>query len=90
MHGKGTFTWPDGTMYEGQYANNLREGFGEYRWKNGKIFQGMFKEGKQHGKGVYIKDGQRKEVEYFEGKKIIKGNKNENLAKNSTDNFKSD
>ena len=26
MHGKGTFTWPDGTMYEGQYANNLREG----------------------------------------------------------------
>lgn len=90
MHGKGTFTWPDGTMYEGQYANNLREGYGEYRWKNGKIFQGMFKEGKQHGKGVYIKDGQRKEVEYFEGKKIKKGNKNENLVKNSTDNFKSD
>jgi len=50
----------------------------------------MFKEGKQHGKGVYIKDGQRKEVEYFEGKKIKKGNKNENLVKNSTDNFKSD
>jgi hypothetical protein len=73
MHGKGLFKWPDGTEYEGDYVNNLREGLGEYRWKNGKKFKGMFKGGKQHGKGVYIlPNGEVKIVEYNECKLIKK------------------
>ena len=81
MHGKGLFIWPDGTEYEGNYVNNLREGSGEYRKKNGKIYRGMYKAGKQHGKGIIINEfGEKKEVEYNEGK-IVKKIDNEDEDK---------
>ena len=71
MHGKGIYKWPDGSEFEGNYSNNLKEGYGEYRWTNGKIYQGMYKNGVKHGKGVYIKkNGQKKEVMYNKGELV--------------------
>jgi hypothetical protein len=29
MHGKGKFEWDSGKFYEGEYKNDIREGFGE-------------------------------------------------------------
>jgi len=40
MNGKGKFKWPDGRVYEGMYANDLREGYGEFHWSDGKVYKG--------------------------------------------------
>ena len=51
MNGKGKFTWPSGSEYEGDYVNGIREGSGKFTWSNGKVFKGDFKKGKPKGKG---------------------------------------
>ena len=30
MHGIGTFIWPDGKKYTGNYRDDLKEGYGEF------------------------------------------------------------
>ena len=42
MNGKGKFTWPSGSEYEGDYVNGIREGSGKFTWSNGKVFKGDF------------------------------------------------
>ena len=32
MHGKGTFSWPDGRRYEGEYKFDKKHNFGVYFW----------------------------------------------------------
>jgi hypothetical protein len=34
MHGKGWFKFPDGRFYEGEYKNNLKDGYGVFNWPN--------------------------------------------------------
>jgi hypothetical protein len=46
MHGKGVYTWPDGSVYRGCYKNNIKEGYGEFQKSNGKLFKGNFINGK--------------------------------------------
>ena len=46
MHGKGVYTWPDGSIYRGTYKNNIKEGYGEFQKSNGKLFKGNFINGK--------------------------------------------
>jgi hypothetical protein len=41
-HGKGTFTWADGTKYEGDWAENSIHGIGIMSWPNGRKFSGSF------------------------------------------------
>ena len=80
MHGKGIYKWPDGNEYEGDYINNIKEGFGEFRWENGKKYKGPYKNGKPHGIGtITMKDGATMEVEFINGKI----NKNNEEIKNS-------
>jgi len=31
-HGKGTFTWADGSNYTGYFSENNIEGIGHYNW----------------------------------------------------------
>lgn len=38
--GQGELKFIDGSIYIGQFKNNLMDGIGEYRWKNGKIYKG--------------------------------------------------
>jgi hypothetical protein len=38
MHGKGTFSWPDGRKYEGEYINDKKHGFGTFTFKDGRIY----------------------------------------------------
>ena len=35
--GMGVFTWPNGARYEGEYANNVRNGKGLYQMWNGSV-----------------------------------------------------
>ena len=40
MHGFGTFKWPDGMIYEGEYKNDMKDGIGKMTWPDGKIYYG--------------------------------------------------
>lgn len=40
MHGKGIFTWLDGRKYEGEYVNDLKEGYGVFSRSDGKVYDG--------------------------------------------------
>jgi len=39
-HGKGKFSWPDGSYYEGEMHENLIEGSGKYVWSDGRTYNG--------------------------------------------------
>lgn len=61
MNGKGKFTWPDGSSYDGSYKNDKKHGQGTFRWggvhkENGIpmekcVYEGQWENGKQNGKG---------------------------------------
>ena len=36
------FYYANGAKYEGQWRNNLKEGFAFFSYENGKIFEGLF------------------------------------------------
>ena len=57
MHGEGTFTWPDGRTYAGQFVNDRKEGHGVFTWSDGRTYEGGWKDGKQHGEGIYKSKG---------------------------------
>lgn len=37
------FTWADGTIYKGQFVNDLKEGEGEIIYNDGTVFNGCWK-----------------------------------------------
>lgn len=53
----GIFYGTDKSVYTGNFANNLFEGFGTFVWNGGRqIYEGNWKQGKIHGKGKMIID----------------------------------
>ena len=38
MEGKGTFSWTDGRVYEGEWVNNKKHGKGTFKWEDGRIY----------------------------------------------------
>lgn len=54
MHGRGSYHWPNGDNYLGEYHNGLRNGYGEmiYQSKNEK-YAGRWQDGLYHGQGQY-------------------------------------
>ena len=46
MDGKGTYTWPDGRSYEGEYKNDKKHGTGTYKWADGRVYVGGWDSGK--------------------------------------------
>ena len=71
MDGYGTYRYADGDYYEGYYLNGVKEGKGKFvSYTEKEIYEGEFKNGKPHGKGVLLKNGENKNVEFYEGKLI--------------------
>lgn len=45
MHGKGTYKWLDGRVYNGTYKNDKKHGFGVYIWADGRAYLGNWSDG---------------------------------------------
>ena len=68
LHGKITSKWPDGSYFEGEYSEGIREGFGKLAWPDGEYYEGEWKMGDYEGKGVYqYGSGLRYEGEFVDG-----------------------
>ena len=44
----GTYSWPGGKEYTGEFHKGMMHGKGEHFWASGKVYKGDFKEGNQH------------------------------------------
>jgi len=71
IHGRGSYTWPTGRSYNGQYFSDMKHGFGIFRWPDGHLYEGFWREGKQSGQGRYTtKDGVAKVGLFMDGHRI--------------------
>ena len=54
---------PDGALYDGEWRENIQNGYGIFRWADGSIYEGSWRDGKRHGtSGILIaSDGFRYE-----------------------------
>ncbi|GAA4823239.1 hypothetical protein GCM10023331_04610 [Algivirga pacifica] len=67
--GTGTYTWKDGTVYEGKWQDNLMHGRGVLHYADGSTYEGYFAYGKKHGYGVFTwADGDKYTGGFKEGK----------------------
>ncbi len=62
---EGTYTEPDGTVYEGQWRHRERNGQGRLTYPDGRYYVGEFKSGKRHGQGTMTYPDGRKYVGAF-------------------------
>ena len=63
--GAGKQVWPDGSLYEGWFADSKANGQGRLIHSDGDVYIGQWKDDKSHGEGVYIhQDGARYEGEW--------------------------
>jgi hypothetical protein len=53
MHGKGTFIWKNGQIFEGFYKEDKKDGEGKLQFEDGSSVEGNWIDGKLHGKGKY-------------------------------------
>jgi len=59
-NGQGTYIYPNGEKYEGDWKNGKYHGHGTYSWSNGNKYVGEFKDNKPWNITTYDKDGNYK------------------------------
>lgn len=52
-HGRGTWRWDDGNLYEGEWKYGKKEGRGVFRWPAGDVYEGEWKDDKHEGLGMF-------------------------------------
>ena len=66
----GIYRWIDGSIYEGEYQDDLRHGKGRFLWANGESYEGDYLKDERTGKGVYNwPDGSFYEGDFLAGKR---------------------
>jgi hypothetical protein len=53
IRSRGSFTWPNGSQYEGDFLDGKHTGKGVFTLPNGDRYEGDFVDGKRTGKGVF-------------------------------------
>lgn len=98
MQGYGTYIYNESEHYEGEWADNQRNGWGKMYYKDESIYQGEWYAGKRHGKGFLRQiNGNRYEgmwendkkngpgkLFYMERGLVYTGNWKDNIAKCGT------
>lgn len=73
INGKGTFKWPNGDRYEGDWVNGQRTGQGKYFYSSGGgVYTGEWKNNNRHGEGTMIWNDGVKQVAIWEMDKPVK------------------
>ncbi len=67
--GKGTYSWPNGSRYDGEFLDGKLQGHGIFFWPDGSSYKGEWHEDLPHGKGTFTwPDGRHVEIEWEHGK----------------------
>ena len=88
VNGQGTFTFPDGSKYVGEYKDGKISGQGTFTWADGEQYVGDWKEGLIHGQGTnFFSDGTKIKGEFREDEpwKITVFDKDGNIIKKMLD-----
>jgi len=73
-NGKGIYRWNNGSIYDGEYRNDLRHGKGRFMWANGESYIGDYRNDERTGKGIYLwPDGSRYEGDFLSGMRHGRG-----------------
>ena len=65
----GTYTWPDGQKYVGEFRDDKKHGQGTHTWPSGQKYVGEYRDGKKHGQGTLtFPSGQKYVGEFRDGK----------------------
>ena len=54
LNGIGIFIRSDGSVYQGEWKNDLKDGYGEFEWPEGSVYKGTWKNDIMFGEGIYI------------------------------------
>jgi hypothetical protein len=74
ISGHGSFEFPDGDKYTGEWLNSKPHGQGRFEFRNGNLYVGTFRNGLRHGKGVHTwARGNKYEGDYVNDKMHGKG-----------------
>ena len=71
---EGTYTYPDGKIYRGQWQFRERNGHGILKYPDGRVYEGEFKSGLRTGRGTMTwSDGRNYFGDFVKGKRTGKG-----------------
>ncbi|XP_037976670.2 radial spoke head 10 homolog B isoform X2 [Plutella xylostella] len=60
MHGNGRFQWADGTIYMGNFENNVITGLGKIQFKDETWYEGEWADNIRHGAGLFVDSRQQR------------------------------
>jgi len=66
-HGRGVFTFANGSRYEGDFRDGKFDGRGVYTFADGDRYEGEVRDGRANGRGVATLHGDRYEGEWRDG-----------------------
>lgn len=71
VNGQGTFAYPDGSKYDGQFVNGKLFGLGTWYYANGDRYVGAFRNNFPHGRGtMFTTDGDETQGEWRDGEYV--------------------
>ena len=71
--GQGTYIYPNGEKYVGDWKNGKYHGHGTFIYPDGNMYVGEFKDGLKNGHGTFTSlDGDKYEGEWVNGKLEVK------------------
>ena len=78
---KGKCTYPDGSIFDGDWVDGRPEGKGKKTWPDGRAYEGEFFAGKPIGKGTKIDSEGDRTDGYWAGGKFFAGEPPEGVLK---------